>query len=111
MFAAPIVPPIAPFPETVTEDRWHQPLSEPVRFKRALPVAQHPASFMVGAAPFLESVISYCTAEGGVMLMALEYANEFTRKGAMVELVLKGQFGQTDAQVDALFIAANAVTF
>ena len=26
--------PFAPFPETVTESRWHQPWSEPVRFKR-----------------------------------------------------------------------------
>jgi hypothetical protein len=36
-----MVPPIAPFAETVTESRWHQPWSEPVRIRPALPTGEH----------------------------------------------------------------------
>lgn len=58
-----------------------------------------------------DDIDAYCIAQGGVINMAWNWVNDFTRNGAMVELVLKGQFGQTDDQIDALFIAAAAVTF
>ena len=44
-------------PESVTEDRWHQPWSEPKRFKPALTYGAQKADFLVEAAPFPETVM------------------------------------------------------
>lgn len=50
VYQAPVLT-AAQTPETVTESRWHQPWSEPVRFKRALPVSEHPFLAYVRVAP------------------------------------------------------------
>jgi hypothetical protein len=42
--------------ENVTEDRWHQPFSEPVRSRPALSVANQRAFALTSAAPFGETV-------------------------------------------------------
>lgn len=58
-----------------------------------------------------DDIDAYCKAQGGVTAMAWDWANEFTRDGAMVEQILKGNVNLTDAQIDQLFIAASQVTF
>lgn len=45
----------APFPESITEDRWHRPWSEPVRFKR-IHASQQSSDVLGRAGPFPEAV-------------------------------------------------------
>jgi len=63
------------------------------------------------AKTFFQVIDEYCTAQGGVINMAWNWVNDFTRTGAMVEQVLKAQFSMTDAQIDALFIQAATIKF
>lgn len=58
-----------------------------------------------------DDIDAFCAAQGGIMRMAWDWVNEFTRDGAMVEQVLKSNFGMSDEQVDQLFIQAAAIRF
>ncbi len=58
-----------------------------------------------------DDIDAYCKGQGGIMLMAWDWVNEFTRDGTMVQQVLKGHFGMTDSQIDQMFISASSINF
>jgi hypothetical protein len=63
-----------------------------------------------GGGTLFDVVEAWTKAEGGAIRQAWEYANDFERDGPTVSAA-SAAIGFTEAQLDALFLAASRVTF